>query len=353
MYTLTWDQGSAYDFFISLYVLHKPADFGLRPSWAAGVRSRLPVAQREMLEKSQAFLQAPLPFLHRLTAPTKNADAVISYLASLAPSERLAAITYQPDRSPEALEALQQIARDGSYNLDQLEVVRNTYSRRGVALRTNVLHDLCTAWADLDAFGTQYLEALKIYQQVFFAEEETRITSVLDSGLDEARRLAERLPVPELLAELSRGVHFAALPDVPQLILVPSYWSTPLVFYRQVSDQSLLMLFGCRPPHQTLVPGEIVPDGLVASLRALDDPTRLRIMRYLAEEPSTPSELSRRLRLRPPTVVHHLSTLRLAGLVEVTVQAEGERRYALRSAALLASLSDFKEFIFQGKKLNE
>ena len=37
---LTWDIGTAYDFFMSLEVLHHPDDYGLRASWAAGVRSR-------------------------------------------------------------------------------------------------------------------------------------------------------------------------------------------------------------------------------------------------------------------------------------------------------------------------
>ena len=55
-------------------------------------------------------------------------------------------------------------------------------------------------------------------------------------------------------------------------------------------------------------------------------------------------DLAPLLRLRPPTVVHHLNILRLAGLVEVMVHSEGERAYALRREALehtTANLSDF------------
>ena len=44
-----WDCGTAYDLFISLYVLHHPAEFGLRASWTAGVRARLSAAARETL----------------------------------------------------------------------------------------------------------------------------------------------------------------------------------------------------------------------------------------------------------------------------------------------------------------
>lgn len=349
MFSTHWDFGTAYDFFVSLYVLHRPADFGLRPSWAAGVRSRLPAPQRDIIEKAQGFLLGvPLPYLYQLHLPEKNAQAVLDHLAGLPPVEFLQALSFHPDMPAETCQALLQTAAEGACPPERMELIHAHYTRRGQALRRDALADLCQAWSQPDAFAEACLAALKTYQQVFFAEEEARITPVLQDGLQKARQMADRMKVPELLAELSRGVRFESLPAVPQLVLAPSYWSTPLVIYRKVSSQALVMLFGCRPNDQTLVPGETVPDALVAALRALDDPTRLRILRYLAEEPLTPSALSRRLRLRPPTVVHHLNTLRLAGLVEVTVQAEGERRYALRSGALTGALADLQRFIFQG-----
>ena len=48
--TIEWDYGTAYEFFISLHVLHQPEHFGIRASWAAGVRSRIPSAERKLLE---------------------------------------------------------------------------------------------------------------------------------------------------------------------------------------------------------------------------------------------------------------------------------------------------------------
>ena len=38
---LLWDWGTAYDLFISLAVLHHPADFGVRGAWAADFDARL------------------------------------------------------------------------------------------------------------------------------------------------------------------------------------------------------------------------------------------------------------------------------------------------------------------------
>jgi DNA-binding transcriptional ArsR family regulator len=80
-------------------------------------------------------------------------------------------------------------------------------------------------------------------------------------------------------------------------------------------------------------------------LKALADPTRLKILRYLSEEPLAPAELARRLRLRPPTVIHHLEALRLAGLVRLNLEIPGERKYAARIEALDDACINIKDFL--------
>ena len=91
-----------------------------------------------------------------------------------------------------------------------------------------------------------------------------------------------------------------------------------------LDEETALFVYGARPADMSLVPGELVPDALYQALKALADPTRLRILRYLSDEPLAPAQLARRLRLRPPTVIHHLDALRLARLVIVTLAPEGK-----------------------------
>jgi DNA-binding transcriptional ArsR family regulator len=112
-----------------------------------------------------------------------------------------------------------------------------------------------------------------------------------------------------------------------ELVLGPSYWCTPLLHYSTLSDRRRIGLFGARPAGGSLIPGETVPDALLRALKALSDPTRLAILRYVARESLTPAELSRRLRLRIPTVTHHLGILRLAGLVRLIIEDEEETNY--------------------------
>ena len=90
---IIWDKGSAYDLFVSLYIIHRPDEFGLRPSWAAGVRSRLPITLRDVLDHSQEFMGVPLPWIYQLPEP-KDSKTAVESLAKLAPEDRLPALVF-------------------------------------------------------------------------------------------------------------------------------------------------------------------------------------------------------------------------------------------------------------------
>ncbi len=345
MPALFWDEGTAYDLFVSLYVLNRPGTFGLRPSWAAGVRSRLPAAQREFLEKVLSFLPVPLSWLYLLPAEAKTAAGAIHRLAQISAAERLPSLLINIDTPIEATNALHRASLRQPWTSAEQEVLRAALSRRGIFPRPNTFNNLCAAWFDLTASGEQFLQALQTYYQEFFQEEERRIRPVLQLAQEHARERSTVLSIPQLLEELSHGVHFEQAEMAGRIALVPSYWSSPLVFYSRVPENDLLILYGARPEHADLTPGEILPQDLIDTLKAIADPTRLRILRYLAAEPLTPSGLARRLRLRSPTVIHHLNALRLAELVEIIVYAEGERAYALRRDALIDTLSLLGKFL--------
>jgi DNA-binding transcriptional ArsR family regulator len=208
------------------------------------------------------------------------------------------------------------------------------------------LEIILAAWAEAEEFGEDLLQALHSYHELFFAEEERRIGPALEKALARGQELAGRLNLFDLLEELSQGLRFDVLPKASQLVLAPSYWCTPLVVFGRVSANRDMWLFGARPPDASLVPGETVPEGLLRSLKALSDPSRLRILHDLSHESLTPSELARRLRLRAPTVTHHLKILRLAGLVQMTLgEARTTKCYAARLDGVATACASLKEFL--------
>jgi DNA-binding transcriptional ArsR family regulator len=352
---LYWDWGTAYDLFVSLVVLHDPADFGVRGSWAAGVRARLPEAERETLEQSLCLGYVPFHWIYTLPEP-KDATAVLWALSRIPPAERLPRLAVGPEGlfagMQELLEEVRARGRWGERDRKALEAIYQEAVARGKKPHRPCDEDLdrmLDAWADVEGFGERYLEALRAYQEVFFAEEEKRIRPVLEEALARAQALARQMAFPDLLEELSRGLRFDEPMDSGELVLVPSYWSTPLVFFSRVNLQREIWLFGARPPDASLVPGEAVPEGLLRMLKALSDPTRLRILHYLTQEPLGPADLSRRLRLRLPTVMHHLKSLRLAGLVRLSLgEGRETKRYAARPEAVAGTFEALTRFLERG-----
>ncbi len=342
--SVSWDIGTAYDFFISLGVLHEPENSGLRASWAAGVRSRLSPEERGFLEHVLRYIWLPLHWIYALPAG-KDAASALWALREIPAAARPIAILNPYEMSEQVYGVLNKVVEQRSWREQDLEILVTYYKEKGQA-RDGKRVEMFLDWLSRpDEFGDLYLSALQSYYRAFFAEEEKRIAPVLQRGLAAAQALAERLPLSELLVELSQGVHFDKPFDVSEIILVPGYWNTPYVMFPKIGADKQLLVFGVRPPDMSLIPGEQVPDALLLVLKALADPTRMKILRYLSSESLTPSEIARRLRLRPPTVIHHLTALRLAGLVHLTLDERGEKHYAARKEAIQSSFTHLMDFV--------
>jgi DNA-binding transcriptional ArsR family regulator len=341
---VSWDFGSAYDFFTSLHVLHEPARFGLRPAWAAGVRSRLPGEDRETLEQAEAALWIPLYWIQTLDDPKDSATALRA-LRRIPAEERLAALALPPKLPEDAESIYREVAARETWGSAELEALRAVYQHQRSIPHSKVLEVRLSVWSQSKPFGARYLKALQSYQDVFFSEEEKRIRGVLRDAVESAQERAKQIPVVELIEELSHGVRFESDFDWRELVLAPSYWISPLVVFEQLGGGKEMFLFGARPADVSLVPGEMVPEGMLRTVKTLGDPTRLRILRYLARESIAPAELARRLRLRPPTVTHHLNLLRLAGLVFLTLEEDGGRRYEARPEAIDEAFEILKSFL--------
>jgi DNA-binding transcriptional ArsR family regulator len=105
------------------------------------------------------------------------------------------------------------------------------------------------------------------------------------------------------------------------------------------------MSFGARPASASLVPGDPVPDTLTVSLPTLADHTRLRILKLLRERALTQTEIAKKLRLRTPTISHHMKTLRAAGLLRFEKTDQEQIRFALRQSRVREVCHAIREFL--------
>lgn len=328
---ITWDSGSAYDFFASLIVLHQPDSFGLRRAWAAGVRNRVAPEVRESLRYIAQIVSIPSHLLLAMKEP-KDAASVLDQVCRLDADEVVAALA---DPAVVRTEVLANAKRTGRYldtHVEELIEYSKTACVAPLSRSEAALH--FDMFVRAEQYGREIQQALTEYYDRFFREEEERTKPVVTSALRRAQNAAKRQPVVDLVEELSGGLRMEELYTSSRVILVPAFWAGPLVFYGIVDDDVPIVIFSARPRSVSLVPGQLVPDSLHLALQALADQSRLRILKLVAAGPLTQAEIARELRLRPPTITHHLRILRRANLIRLTESRTGAKRYSVRSTEL-------------------
>lgn len=348
--SIEWDSGTAYDFFASFWVLQQPEEFGLRASWAAGVRSRLPEESRRFMAEALHFAGVPLGWIRGLPAP-KDSRAAIQELERLSPREVTETVLLQCfEDNPKAKEASLRVVRRGRWEAQDAEDICCGGVRGMQASNREAERKRLEAWLDTlcrpEDAGSAFRRGMDEYRESFFREEERRIAPALDRALAAAKERAAVLPPADLLEELTQGLRLGHLLNRPRLWLVPCYWCSPRIIYGDVGTDVWIVLFGARPPDASLVPEDQVPAPLSLALTALADNTRLNILRLLRGEPLTQAEIARRLRLRPSTISHHIKSLRIAGLITYIESGESDLRYEARVPRIrevCAGIGDFLE----------
>lgn len=351
---IQWEFGTAYEMFISLHVLHEPDYYGIRASWAAGVRSRIPPVERKLLEEVYPLISVPLAWTYNLPAP-KDSISALWALKQIPPAERMIKLQRldQPhehgkgedtEKYDQVRKILLRVTDTHSWKPADAEFFMKLWGKKHPSIKKERLERALDWWSRPEELGEGFLSGLQSYYQAFFEQEEKRVEPVLRAGLERAQELANRLTLEELFLELSQGVQLEEEFRASKFIIAPSFWTTPLIFFDRLDRDTMFFFFGARPAEMSAIPGESLPDGLVRSLKALADPTRLKILFYLSKESLSPSELARRLHLRAPTVTHHLKELRLASLVELTFKQD-EKRYAIRRQGLESTFGNLTSFL--------
>jgi DNA-binding transcriptional ArsR family regulator len=344
---ISWDHGTAYDFFASLYVIHAPSDFGLRPSWAAGIRSRLSSESRDVFAVTAIHMNMPAPWLLGLPQP-KPARSVLDALEAMRPEEILPTLTSEPGSHEQCELLVRKVLDQGHWDEADVEAYRSCMDpahKKKPAGETQTIGRWLDCWAKPDRFGESFRRGMREYYEVFYREEERRILPDLERSLARAQDLAGRVSTAELFEKLSRGIRVESHLQQRELVLVPCWWCSPRILYMNLEPGRQVVLFGARPAEASLVPGDSVPGELLLALEALSDPTRLTILQALAEAPLTQADIARRLRLRPPTISHHLKSLRIAGLIAYIGEGSGETRYGVRLAQVGETCSQLKGFL--------
>jgi DNA-binding HxlR family transcriptional regulator len=176
----------------------------------------------------------------------------------------------------------------------------------------------------------RHVRLLKAWNERYFQTLDPRVLSGLAAEAERWRRQAETMAVDEVVAVATSGLRIEGPADLEQVMLVPQYHCRPVNLLHWYPG-GVWILYGADA--LAPVPTE-VPPGLRRLIRALDDDSRLQILRALSEKPLTFTEVVELAGLAKSTVHHHLVALRAAGLVWVHTAGSVPDRYSLRLDSL-------------------
>lgn len=176
-----------------------------------------------------------------------------------------------------------------------------------------------------------------------FTAIEPRVDAMLRRDVELRQEDIRTLDPDALMDKTTGGVRYRLEPGVRRMILAPSYFSRPFNFLLSGGDWRFWaypIADAALDATDPLAP----PQAMVRLHRALGDDTRLRILRLLRDRDLYLTELAQLLELSKPTVKHHLTQLRAAGLVTVTEEA-GLTYYSLRRERLADVSADLRHFL--------
>jgi DNA-binding transcriptional ArsR family regulator len=175
-----------------------------------------------------------------------------------------------------------------------------------------------------------------------FGEIESRVGSILRRDYDLRTGDRTRLTGSDLVERTTNGVRVVPEASIRRVILAPSYFSRP---YNFLLGGEGWRFVGYPVTDSALDLDPLSPPASVVRLhRALGDPTRLRILKLLADKDLYATELAEILELSKPTITHHLVQLRVAGLV-TAIEAGAVIYYHLRRERLDEGTGDLRAFL--------
>jgi len=313
---------------ISLHVLAEPRHHALQHGWVRAMR-QLPSALRREI--------AALSFLYRWTLPNcvlprpdgaeDDFDTELAALRAL-PVDVAAFELLRPlhDHGG-AVRSRRRILADPQVRSAALRTARRQ-GRDSERAAAQLLDDPTT-------FRERLCTLLRDYWDAAFATEWERIEPLLAEAIaDAGRRIAAQGPYPFLAglapalrvepAEHRFGLdvphdHTLSLGGSTRLLLVPSVYVWPHVFVNCDAPWPLVLVHRASQLVESLRPP--APAELARRLRAVADPTRLRMIELVADRPRSTQELAPLVSLTEAGASRHLRALAAAGIL--TTRREG------------------------------
>jgi DNA-binding transcriptional ArsR family regulator len=336
-YTVEFDARTAYDFLVTL-TIDRPEEQDLLAEdrrWLVNARAALSSDRRRDVEATLGdSADAIGTAIAAMIVATPGARTAREFVAALATTDTRTIVR----------EMLGEVIRDDVAE-GQLERILDGADDEIAAFAARTGEHFCSpieTFLAAPAAGIDRIRGLLAEWLAPFEEVEPRVEEIIRR--DVALRQADRsLPAVELVERATGGVRWLGESGVTRVVLSPSYFARPVNYLYSGLDWRLFaypVADAALETDDALAP----PPAMIRLHRALGDESRLRILRLLRDRDMYLTELAQHLEVSKPTMKHHLTQLRAAGLVTVTEQG-AQTYYSLRRDRLAEAGDDLMRFL--------
>ena len=343
-----------------LSLLHRAVPESHFDPWLTETRAGLPRAVRDNLDLLHGFSGRLLyypeePVMRFRPLDPDRADAsfetFVAFLLTLAPAEYLDMLA----------NALRRTHRDLGLDLGPIERDDEAGWRSAIepCLTTAALEDVLALVADPSGLKRRTVDLFVGLWEAGYGEDFAAHRAVLQEAVRLAAPSTGR-PFADAYTALTGGVAPAAIVDrlgeVRRVAFCPSaHLGTFPSFI--LSPPDLVVDFGAPeylararqeiPAEPVAATGALPEAALLELARAMADPTRLRILRYLSDGERYAQEIVGHLGIAQSAVSRHLSQMERAGLIDVSPR-RGLKFYSVNAVTLEALAATFR---IQGERI--
>lgn len=318
-----------YDLLFSLAAAANPEKYEMPGTWARGVRAALPQPLRRDVGYFFGDPAALGTGAVQCVPDVSDGDiaAVVEHLQSLEPAEFVTVLLWRTSADRALRGAIRRSARRRGNEEDE-RLVRDYVSTQKAQTRTRFMEIL----ADPAGMQSRYITLLRAHHEGWFTEHYSEVQPYLEQRARQGRRSIGKLPAKEVIARATGGFTLRT-PAARSVQLTPSYYAAPFVVVVR-DGRDVVLVYGARPRQEAS--HRAIDGGTVRVLKALADETRLSILQLLAQRPLYGQQIAEALGLSHPTISHHMTQLRIAGLTQTELTEDGNKAYSVRPEAVQA-----------------
>ncbi|MCL6605368.1 MAG: ArsR family transcriptional regulator [Paenibacillus sp.] len=173
---------------------------------------------------------------------------------------------------------------------------------------------------------SNYAPLLRLWHEQYFRHVENQMLPLLIEDAAEKKMLQSKMDPIALIEYASGGVVIEDIPDLQTIVLLPTVHNRPINTYCFYKTLMLIQY-----PVEVPVENEDEPPTVLLRMtKALSDPNRLKLLRYVAHEPKSLWEMQSELNQSGDMLMHHLMMLRVAGLLRIHLRDEQNERFSIR-----------------------